>query len=243
MNVLILGGNSEIAFAVAEQFAQHAKAQITLASRDIDSLQKRANDLHIRFQVDTHAVPFDATDFTSHQAFYDNLEHTPDVVVQAFGLLGNQTKAQTDFAHAQDLMNTNLLGAISILEIVAADFEKRKSGTIISLSSVAGDRGRKVLYTYGAAKAGLTTFLSGLRNRLCKQNAHVLTVIPGVIATKMTENLPFPAALTSTPEHVAMNVYQAFVKKRNVIYTPWFWRWIMGALKLIPESVFKRLSL
>ena len=108
---------------------------------------------------------------------------------------------------------------------------------------MAGERGRQSNYIYGAAKAALTTYLSGLRNRLSKSNVHVITVLPGFIQTKMTAAMALPALLTATPRQVAEEIHAAWAKSRNIIYTRWFWRWIMAIIKLIPETVFKRLSL
>jgi len=123
------------------------------------------------------------------------------------------------------------------------DFEKRKSGFIIGISSVAGDRGRKSNYIYGSAKAALTAYLSGLRNRLYVANVHVLTVKPGFVATKMTEGMDLPEKLTAQPEAVAEDIYRAQQKNKNVLYTKWIWRWVMLIIKVIPEWKFKRMSI
>ncbi len=242
MNVLILGGNSDVAYALARQFASK-KADITLASRDLELLKKKAKDIEIRHHVSVQALAFDASETGSHQAFYDALDPKPDGVIVAFGYLGDQERAQSDAQEAQKIIHTNFTGAVSILEIVAADFERRRKGFIIGIGSVAGERGRQSNYFYGAAKGALGIYLGGLRNRLSKCQVHVATVLPGYIDTKMTSGLGLPALLTASPKQVAVDIFQGYHKSKNIIYTRWFWRWIMAIIKAIPESLFKRLSL
>ncbi|MEJ2662130.1 MAG: SDR family NAD(P)-dependent oxidoreductase, partial [Desulfobacteraceae bacterium] len=192
MNLLILGANSDVANAVARQFAAGAQADLFLASRDVALLAKKARDIEIRHDVTARALAFDAVDTATHQAFYDALDPKPDGVIAAFGYLGDQISAQSDFAEAQRIIQTNFTGAVSILEIVAADFQRRGRGFIIGISSVAGERGRQSNYFYGAAKGALSIYLSGLRNRMSKHRVRVITVLPGFIRTKMTQSLPLP---------------------------------------------------
>lgn len=243
MKVLILGANSDVAQAVARTFAQQEICSFVFASRDIELLEKKAKDFRIRFNTPAVAVPFDAVDYASHQQFYENLPEKPELVVLAFGYTGDQPQAQRDFNHARVILDSNFTGAASILEIVAADLEKRKKGTIIAISSVAGDRGRQSNYFYGSAKAALSTYLSGLRNRLCPSNVHVMTVLPGYIHTKMTKDLNLPGIITASPESIASDIYKAYKKSRNLIYTKWYWRCIMTIIKAIPEVVFKKMKL
>ena len=243
MNLLVLGANSDVAHAVAKKFAKEEKAGIYLASRNMETLEKKAMDIHTRFGVRADALSFDADDEASRNAFYDSLDPKPDGVILAFGYLGDQEKAQTDFSEAERIINTNFTHAAAILEIIARDFEKRGHGFIIGISSVAGNRGRKSNYFYGAAKGALTVYLSGLRNRLAGKGIHVITVLPGFINTKMTEGMDLPPALTASPDDVAEDIYTAFKKKKHVIYTKWFWKWIITIIQSIPETIFKRLSL
>ncbi|MGA2222952.1 MAG: SDR family oxidoreductase [Syntrophobacteraceae bacterium] len=239
MYLLILGANSDVAQAVARKFAKEEKANLYLASRDIELLQKRAQDITTRYEVQAKALYFDAIDYTSHPDFYNNLHPKPDVAVVAFGYLGDQKQAQSDFQEAKIIIETNYLGAVSILEIIAADYEKRRTGVIIGISSVAGERGRQSNYIYGSAKGALTTYLSGLRNRLYHYHVHVLTVLPGFIFTKMIDHLNVPKLLSAEPEKVADDIYYAFVKRRDCIYSKWFWRLIMIPIKVVPEKLFK----
>jgi decaprenylphospho-beta-D-erythro-pentofuranosid-2-ulose 2-reductase len=243
MNLLILGANSDVAYATAQQFAAGVKANLLLASRNVELLEKKARDLEIRHDIKARAMAFDAADPATHQAFYEALDPKPDGVIAAFGYLGDQNRAQSDFAEAHRIIQTNFTGAVSILEIVAADFQRRGQGFIIGISSVAGERGRQSNYFYGAAKGALSIYLSGLRNRLSKHRVRVITVLPGFIRTKMTQSLPLPGLLTAAPEQAAADIYAAYCKSKDVIYIRWFWRWIMTVIKAIPEPLFKRLSL
>ncbi len=243
MNLLILGANSDVAYATAQQFAANLQTDLCLASRDLELLEKKARDLEIRYPVKVRAMAFDADDPATHQAFYESLDPRPDGVITAFGYLGDQTRAQSDFNEARKIIQTNFIGAASILEIVAADFQRRGQGVIIGISSVAGERGRQSNYFYGAAKGALSIYLSGLRNRLNKSGVRVITVLPGFMQTKMTQSLALPGLLTATPEQAAADIFAAYKKSRDVVYTRWFWRWIMAAIKATPESLFKRLSL
>ncbi|BBO66204.1 short-chain dehydrogenase [Desulfosarcina alkanivorans] len=243
MNLLILGGNSDVAYALARLFAERAGAGIVLASRNLELLDKKAKDLEIRYNQSVRAVYFDAADTDTHREFYDSLNPKPDGVVAAFGYLGDQGRAQSDFQEAQQIIQTNFIGAVSILEIVAADFEKRGQGVIVGMGSVAGERGRQNNYIYGAAKGAFNIYLSGLRSRLSKRRVHVMTVLPGFMDTKMTRKMKLPGLLTATPEQAAADIFNAFNNSKEVVYTRWFWRWIMAVIKVIPESIFKRLSL
>jgi radical SAM superfamily enzyme YgiQ (UPF0313 family)/short-subunit dehydrogenase len=233
--VLILGANSDIGLAIARQFAAHEGSNLILASRDVTALEAKAADIRSRFGVDVDVAFFEATDTASHHDFYQNLPRRPDGAVLAFGLLENSDPLR--------LIEVNLTGAASILEVVAGDFEARRQGFLIGLSSVAGERGRKSNYAYGAAKAGLTAYLSGLRHRLFASGVRVLTVSPGFVRSKMTAHLKFPKALTATPEHVARDVHAAWRSGKDAIYTKAVWRPIMWIIRNLPESLFKRTNL
>ena len=243
MNLLILGANSDVGQELAKLFAQNEHANIYMGSRKLYSLDKSCTDIKIRYKVEAEYLSFDATDYDSHNAFYEKLDPKPDGIVLAFGYLGDQQLAQQDFQEAREIIETNFLGAVSILEIIAADFARRNHGFIIVLSSVAGERGRQSKYIYGAAKGALTIYLSGLRNRLYKKNVRVISVLPGMIRTKMTDHLDLPDKLLAEPEEIAQDIYNGFKKGKDIIYTKWYWKWIMGVIKTIPEKVFKRMGL
>ncbi len=240
--ILIIGAKSDIAKATAREYAKHGY-DLYLAAREADTLEAFANDVTVRTQRVVKLVELDILDYQSHQAFYEQLEEKPLGIISAIGYLGEQEKAQSDFDEARRIMETNYTGVVSLLNIVADDFEQRRSGFIVGISSVAGDRGRKSNYIYGSAKAALTAYLSGLRNRLYGAQVHVLTVKPGFVATKMTEGMDLPEKLTAQPDEVAEDIYKAQQKNRNVLYTRWMWRWVMLIIKTIPEFQFKKMSI
>jgi decaprenylphospho-beta-D-erythro-pentofuranosid-2-ulose 2-reductase len=243
MHLLVLGATSDIAQALASRFAAEEGADLTLASRDLARLEKIARDLEIRHGVKVRTAYFDAADFPSHAGFFRSVEPEPDGVIAAFGLLGEQKRAQQEFAHALEVITVNYLGMVSILEIVADRFERRGSGLIIGLSSVAGERGRMSNYIYGSAKAGMTAFLSGLRNRLSRAGVRVITVLPGFVATRMTEGMDLPPRLLATPEQAARDIHRAFRGRSDVVYTKPVWRWIMMVIRSMPEPIFKKTKL
>lgn len=240
--VLIVGAKSDIAKATAREYAKHGH-DLYLAARNTSELQEFANDVAVRNQRTVKTIELDILNYDSHYSFYEQLKEKPLGVICAVGYLGEQQKSQTDFNEAQHIIDTNYSGVVSLLNIIANDFEKNKSGFIVGISSVAGDRGRKSNYTYGSAKAALTTHLSGLRNRLYDAQVHVMTVKPGFVATMMTEDMDLPAKLTALPEEVAKSIYKAQQNNKNILYTKWVWRWIMLIIRNIPEWMFKRLSL
>lgn len=240
--VLILGATSDIAIALARKYAAEGHS-LQLAARNVSRLLPLQSDCTIRYSISCTLHEFDAAQPATHAAFFAALPVFPDITIAVFGYLGQQTLAQSDWEECHRILQVNYVGAVSILNIVADAYEARQQGIIAGISSVAGERGRQSNYFYGSAKAGFTTYLSGLRNRLYHKKVHVLTVQPGFVYTKMTENMPLPGPLTATPEEVANAIAKAVAGKKNVIYVKWFWRWIMWIIRNIPESIFKKLKL
>ncbi|MBK5285574.1 MAG: SDR family oxidoreductase [Bacteroidia bacterium] len=240
--ILILGATSGIGEAVAYRFAKEGYL-LLLTARQTDLLSDMIRDLQTRFASIAHAFSFDALTFGEHKIFYNSLPIKPDVVVCVFGYLGNHLETRSKFDESFKTIQTNYTGAISILDIIAKDFEQRRKGIIIGISSIAGERGRKSNYHYGSAKAGFTAYLSGLRQRLYSSGVHVLTVKPGFVKTRMTEGMKLPPSLTNSPEKSADDIYRAFTKRKNVVYTPHIWRYIMFIIRMIPENIFKKLNL
>ncbi|HTJ11119.1 MAG TPA: SDR family oxidoreductase [Dinghuibacter sp.] len=238
---LILGAGSDMAVAIARRLAER-KVNLVLAGRDMELLSDLRADLEIRYGVGVRLVYFDALDYASHRSFYSELG-SPSITVCAFGYLGDQDKGMEDWLEAERILATNFTGAVSILNIVAADYMQRGSGMIVGISSVAGDRGRGSNYLYGSAKAGFTAYLSGLRNRAFKKGVTVITVKPGFAATRMTAHLNLPPALTASPEQVATAVVKGMDRKQNTVYVKGLWKWMMLVIGMIPENVFKKLSL
>lgn len=240
--ILILGAKSDIAKAVAHRFAREG-FDLYLAARGRGELEPDLRDLYVRYSVRAEALEFDVLDYKGHETFYRDLKEKPAGVICVVGYLGDQELAQRDFQEAATILDTNFKGCVSILNVIASDLEARRDGFIITVSSVAGDRGRQSNYLYGSAKAGLTAYLSGLRNRLQRSGVHVMTVKPGFVNTAMTEGMGLPPLLTAEPAEVADDIYRAFQKKKDVLYTKWFWRYIMLIIRNIPERVFKRMKL
>jgi len=240
--VLLLGAASDMSVAIARKFAKEGY-NLQLAARNVQRLKPMQSDISIRHQSTCDLVEFDALNFQSHASFFQNLPAKPDVVICVFGYLGENEIARQDWNETEKIINSNYTGAVSILNIVANYFLEQKKGTIVGISSVAGERGRQSNYIYGSAKAGFTAYLSGLRNRMFREGVHVATIQPGFVYTRMTENLKLPPLLTAKPENVADTVYSAVKNKKNVVYVKWFWRWIMFIIKSIPEFMFKKLKL
>jgi short-subunit dehydrogenase len=240
--VLIIGAKSDMAKAIAHVYAKQGY-NIYLSARKVDELKIFAEDLRIRTAKEVKLLELDILDYASHEKFYDALEVKPLGVISAVGYLGQQDEAEENFAETELIIDTNFTGVVSLFNIIANDFEKRNTGFMVGISSVAGDRGRKSNYIYGAAKAAFTAYLSGLRNRLYDSNVHVMTVKPGFVATKMTEGMDLPEKLTATAEEVADDIFKAQEKKVNILYTKWIWRWVMLIIKNIPEFQFKKMSI
>lgn len=241
-SVLILGATSDIGFAAAKKFASE-KYNIQLAGRHTAALKPLQSDIEIRYGVQCSIYAFDAMAFDTHAAFYKNLNERPEVVVCVVGYMNDNEKVIINEQETMRTLHTNYTGPVNILNIVAADFEQQKKGTIVGISSVAGLRGRQSNYIYGSAKAGFTAYLSGLRNRLYHYGVHVVTVLPGFVNTKMTADLNLPKLLTAQPDNVADTIYKAVKKKKNTVYVKWFWRWIMFIIVNVPEFIFKKKKL
>jgi short-subunit dehydrogenase len=240
--VLILGAKSDIGKAIAYHYAAKGHG-IQLAARDIDDLGAVQSDIHLRHNVEVSLHEFDALRPETHSDFLDGLPALPEIAVCAVGALGQQAKQEADLTAATLILRSNFEGPANILAAIANRLEERGHGTIVGISSVAGERGRASNYVYGSAKAGFTAFLSGLRNRLAKKGVHVVTVLPGFVATKMTEGMDLPAKLTASPQEVSLAVGRAVEKQKDVIFTRPIWRLIMTIIRNIPERIFKGMSI
>lgn len=241
--VLVVGGTSDIGHATALCYAQ-AGWQVLLAARNPEAGRRNADDIATRTGVSATVHELDILDTDQHPAFVEGLPLLPDTVVCVVGELGDQTRAQTDRAHAVSLMRTNFEGPALLLGLFAEHFQARGSGALVGVSSVAGDRGRASNYFYGAAKAGFSAFLSGLRNRLAPGGVRVVTVKPGFVRTQMTAGMKLPPLLTAEPEEVGRAIFRGAEGGRgDVIYVRRVWRLVMAVIVAIPERVFKRLRL
>lgn len=242
--VLILGATSSIARAAAYAFAEKGYP-LYLAGRDLDEVQRIAVDITLRYRTQVHHGHFDADAFDTHDKFIKDVAAETESlsgVLLAFGALGDQEKARSDFNAAHEIINSNFTGACSILTHCANHFAEKKKGFILALSSVAGDRGRQSNYIYGAAKGGLSLFLQGLRNRLYPYGVRVITIKPGFVDTPMTFGKP-GLFLVASPNSVGKKIVASLKSRRDVVYIPGFWKYIMHIIKAIPESLFKKLKL
>jgi len=240
---ILLGASSPIGRAFAEQVAGNG-SHLILAGRDIEDLEATAAHLRIATTSTVEVARFDAADLSSHAAAAKDWSQRPGRlnVVLLFAAMPEQKDMDDMPDLAQACIAATYAGAVSILHHLAPHIEERKSGTIIGFGSVAGDRGRLKNYIYGSAKAGLHTYLAGLRNRLARSGVHVLTAKPGFVDTAMTWGAP-GVFLVASPEMVARKCLAAARRKRNVCYVPWFWSPIMLIIRSVPEMIFKRLSI
>jgi decaprenylphospho-beta-D-erythro-pentofuranosid-2-ulose 2-reductase len=242
--VVIFGATSAIAYAVAKVYAKEG-AELCLVARNKERLSVLQQDLATQFDAKVITKVLDMNEIARHPALIEDIvgQMTElDVALIAHGTLSDQSECQSNIDTLMQEYSTNCLSYLSLLTLLGNYFEKREQGSIVAITSVAGDRGRQSNYVYGSAKAAVTTFLSGLRNRLAKKNVQVLTVKPGFVDTPMTADIK-KGVLFAQPEKVADDIVKAIEKKKNDIYTPGFWRLIMMIIKSVPEAVFKRLSL
>lgn len=242
--VLVAGATSAIARGVAVAFARRGYGVI-LAGRDTEETRRIATDLTVRYGVATRALTFDAAQPELHEVWVQALiGYAPELdgVVICFGQLGDQVSATQALETAKKIVDVNYTGAVTFLTPIANWFEQRGRGFIGAFSSVAGDRGRQSNYVYGSAKGALALFLQGLRQRLAKKGVSVTTIKPGFVDTRMTYGMP-GLFLVAKPEDVGERAVRAVLAGKPVVYLPWFWRYIMLIIKLIPERVFMRLKL
>lgn len=232
-----------MAIAIAKEFAANGFA-IYLIARNSASLKEQESLFASQFSSTLTVVELDISEADALRQFVSSFQdNCPDVVISVLGRQQPADIERDDIDTISALIEGNLTGPATVLEQFATVMEKCGRGTLIGISSVAGERGRQKNYTYGAAKAGFNAFLSGLRNRLADSGVHVITVKPGVIGTPATTKLQHPSWLVRKPEVIGKDVYRAYGKSKNVVYTPWFWAIIMLIIRLIPESIFKRLDI
>lgn len=243
-NIVIVGASSAIAEASARIWAEQGN-RLVLVGRNSENLAVMAADLKIRGAKLVEVYCTDLNDFSLHEAilqFAINSLGSIDLILIAHGTLPDQQLTQRSVELTMKELSTNALSTISLLTLVANIFESQKSGTIAVITSVAGDRGRQSNYIYGSAKAMVTTFLSGLRQRLAPQGIAVITIKPGFVDTPMTKEFK-KGLLWAQPQQVAKSIVRACEKGSSVIYTPSFWALIMLIIKIIPERVFQKLKI
>ncbi len=243
-NVVVIGATSAMAEAAARLWAARGD-RLFLVGRNAGKLQAVADDLRLRGAAAVITDVADLNHTAGHPALVDRAFVAwggVDTVLVAHGTLGDQAASQASYATALHEIESNALSTISLLTEFANRMEAQRRGTIAVITSVAGDRGRQSNYVYGSAKAMVSTFLAGLRNRLFRSGVHVVTIKPGFVDTPMTAHLP-KGLLWAQPASIGAGIVRAIDRRRNVVYLPWFWCAIMLVIRHIPESIFKRLGL
>jgi len=243
--VLALGASSEIAQATLRQLAAQRLTHAILAARDPDALAAFTEELRAAGVTRVETVAFDAVDTAEHATFVDDLFSRGDdidLVLVAFGVLGDQGAAERDGPTALDIVRVNYVGAVSVLIPVARQLQAQGHGTIVALSSVAGERARRSNFVYGSSKAGLDTFLQGLADAVHGSGVRVLIVRPGFVRTKMTAGRS-PAPLSVGPEAVATAILDGVAEGREIVWVPPALRWVMMVLRHLPRPLFRRLPL
>ena len=242
--LLIIGATSAIAEATAREFAKRGDA-LFLVGRSIERLQAIADDLKIRGASNVATFHLDVRDFGTYERMLDQASAALgglDAALISHGTLSDQQASERSVEIMLGEMQVNALSVMALCTLLANRFAAQRLGVIAVISSVAGDRGRQSNYVYGSAKAAVTAFTSGLRQRLAKHGVNVVTIKPGFVDTPMTAAFKKGPAW-ATPAAVAKEIARAMIKGTPVIYTPGFWRPIMWVIRSIPEFVFKRLSL
>lgn len=241
--MIVLGSTSEVAQAFVEKALQEGEKfeKIYLFTSNKETTERFARHIDVKFLQQSEVIELDLMKEIDYNKFdYIN----SNVLFCAVGYLGEGTEEGLyDNKNTERIISINYSKLIPVMNYFAHKFESRRSGTIIGLSSVAGDRGRQSNFIYGSAKAAFTAYLSGLRNYLFSKKVHVLTIKPGFMATKMTEGLPLNPKLTATPKQAAASIYKAFKKQKNVAYVLPIWSIIMVIIRNIPEFIFKKLKL
>jgi len=243
-SVLVLGGTSEIALATCREIVQRRPVRVVLAARKPEALDAEASELRAvgASQVDT--VAFDATDFASHEAFvasvWDRFGDI-DLVLVAFGVLGDQAVSERDTAAALDVVQTNFTGVVSVTVPIAQRLEAQGHGTLVLLSTVAAERARKSNFVYGASKAGADAFYQGLGDRLAGTGVHVMVVRPGFVHTKMTAGMA-AAPMSVQAADVAKATVRGIERGADTVWVPSQLRFVMSAVRHLPRAVFRRLK-
>lgn len=243
-SVVIIGATSAIAEHIARQHAEDHD-RLILVGRKADVLERLAADMKVRGAQNCHAMVADLVDFATHEEIWSGVNarfDQLDIVYFAHGVLPNQEKSQGSYDETFSSLEVNALSTISLLTPLANYMEGANHGSIVVISSVAGDRGRQSNYVYGSSKALLNVFCQGLRSRLQGSGVSVTTVKPGFVDTPMTAEFE-KGALWASPESVGKKIVQAARSKKDEVYVPAFWGLIMLVIKVIPESIFKRLTL
>jgi decaprenylphospho-beta-D-erythro-pentofuranosid-2-ulose 2-reductase len=241
-SIVLFGATSGIAQAVARKLVSEGE-NLILIGRSQAALVQFGMELEKSSGRAMPCIVWDVLDFTGHGMHFRSLvgSHAVKGVLFAAGLMIPQDECDKDPEKTKLTLDTNFTGPTMILSLFAEYFRLKGTGFISCVSSVAGDRGRGKVLAYAAAKAGLSAYLAGLSHRLAGTGVLVQTIKPGFVKTKMVGNMQSP--LMATPERVAKEIVSAIRNRREVVYTPFFWRYIMLLIKTIPSPIFKRMKL
>lgn len=240
--VLILGASSDIGRALAAEYARNGY-DLILTTRSIESLEGLKSDLNLRFSCSVQIIELDVMNPFNLVEFSNLIRRLPLGIISCIGELSDESLCSANAEILRSTIRINAEGPMVFIEYFANRFAKRGFGFVVGISSVAADRGRATNGFYGAAKAMLSTYLSALRNRMFANNVFVTEVRPGFVRTRMTANLKLPEILVASPSVVASHIYRAQNSRKEILYTPWFWYWIMLIIRNIPESIFKRMKI
>ncbi len=242
--IIIFGATSRIAEMCARIWAERG-CSLYLVARNKKHLMEISSDLALRGASRVHIKCIDLNHIESHaeilRSAISSIGEIDEVLI-AHGTLPNQKDCEVNLSLALNEIQTNAISSISLLTHISNYFEKKKTGTIAIISSIAGDKGKESNYIYGSAKSLISTFTSGLRQRLYKSGVSVVTIKPGFVETPMTKSFK-KGILWSKPEKIAPRIVKAIDKKKNDVYVPYFWLFIVIFLKILPTSLFKRISL
>ena len=238
-SLLILGAKSDIGIASAIEFARNG-FNLQLVGRDIHVLEEKYKKIASEHGVSASFHELDILETEKFDQFLRSLVYLPEVILCVIGTYSTNINNYKNF---QNVIRTNFESPAILLGLFAMKFQERRSGSIIGVSSWAGDRVRGSNVLYGSSKAGFTGFLSGIRNKFFASNIHVMTVNPGYVKTKMTAGMDSNNFLTTTPDYTAKKIYKGYINKSNIIYVKPIWRFISLFLRLLPESFFKTKNL
>ena len=232
-SILVIGGNSDIGYATAKVFAQN-KYNIHLVSRNISQLEIKKKEIEDLYKVECKITSLDILNKENVNRYFDEYLESPNIILIAAGYM------EVDEKNYEKIASINYLSPMTFIEKSLIKYKtQKKLDTIIGISSVAGDRGKKKNPVYSSSKSAFSSYLDGLRQRLYADGIHVITVKPGYVKTKMTKNLKLPKILISNVNHVGNKIFKAYKSKKNTLYVPRYWSIIMFIYKMIPETIFK----
>ena len=232
-SILVIGGNSDIGYATAKVFAQN-KYNIHLVSRNTSQLELKKKEIENLYKVACKITSLDILNKENVNNFFNEYLESPTIILIAVGYM------EVDEKNYEKIASINYLSPMTFIEKSLVKYKtQNKLNTIIGISSVAGDRGKKKGSIYSSSKSAFSSYLDGLRQKLYLDGIHVITVKPGFVKTKMTENLKLPKILISNVNHVGNKIFKAYRSKKNTLYVPRYWSIIMFIYKMIPEKIFK----